>query len=197
MFYYHLTRDYFEKLINPADAAADMQSKFARLHSYIDANYDWTELYRRFHDAWAMLAADLELTVVHLKRRNILNTFISHKTAFQTNRWIRVKSRAPEPPTVLQLDAAECQRYFEKLEAFAEQADALFRTHRTIDVHYEDLVDDREKQLERIFALIDVPFEPVSTVMAKQIVVPASEVVANHRQLKELFQDSRWSRFFE
>lgn len=197
MFYYHLTRDYFEKLIDPADAAPGMQSKFARLNSYITANYDWSDLYRRFHDARAMLAADPELSVVHLKRRNMLHTLISHKTAFQTNRWMRVKSRGPETPTVLHLDAGECERYFEKLEILAEGAEALFCTHRRIDLHYEDLVADRQQQLQRIFTFLDVPFEPVSTIMAKQIVAPAHEVVANYGQLKESFRGTRWSGFFE
>ena len=197
MFYYHLTPDYFEKLIDSAAAASGMQGKFERLRSYIAANYDWSELYRRFRDARAMLAADPALSVVHLKRRNMLNTLISHKTAFQTNRWMRVKSRDPEPPMILHLDAGECQRYFEKLEDLAEKAEALFLTHRKIDVHYEDLVADRQHQLKRIFTFLDVPFEPVSTIMAKQIVAPAYEVVANYGQLKESFQHTRWSGFFQ
>jgi LPS sulfotransferase NodH len=197
MFYYHLTRDYFEKLINPADATAEMQNKFARLYAYIDSNYDWSELDRRFHDAWTLLAEDPELMVIHLTRRNMLNTLISHKTAFQTNRWMRVKGRGPQQTTILNLDAGECRRYFEKLEAFAQQADALFGTHKKIDVCYEELVADRRAQLEKIFAFLDISVESVSTIMAKQIVVPASEVVANYSQLKESFSQTRWSRFFE
>lgn len=197
MFYYHLTRDYFEKLIDPAGSSSEMQSQFARLRSYIDANYDWTELYQRFHGAWALLASDTTLMVVHLKRRNMLNTLISHKTAFQTNRWMRVKSREPSPATILHLDAAECQRYFETLEAFAERADTLFGAHRKIEVCYEDLAADRQATMNGVFAFLDIPCEAVSTAMAKQIVTPASEVVANYGHLKESFRHTRWNRFFE
>lgn len=197
MFYYHLTKDYFEKLIDPADASDQLKTKFDRLYTHIDANYDWSELFGRFRDTWAALVADRELAVIHLKRRNMLNTLISHKTAFQTNHWMQVKGRGPQQTTVLSLDADECRRYFERLETLAGETDALFASHPKIELSYEELANDRQAQLEKVFAFLGLPFEPVSSIMAKQILAPASEVVANYTQLRESFRDTRWSGFFE
>jgi LPS sulfotransferase NodH len=196
MFYDHLTRDYFQKLVNPSEASEQLQDKFRQFASFIDANYDWPTLDARFRDAWDFLVADQSLMVIHLKRRNILNTLVSLKTAFVTTQWWTSTSGG-QATTTLHLDPEECRSYFEKLDTSAEQADALFGKHPKLEVLYEDLVEAREETLERILSFLNVELQPLSTGMQKQIVAPASEIVANYGQLKDCFQHTKWHAFFE
>jgi LPS sulfotransferase NodH len=196
MFYDHLTPDYFQKLIDPSEASEQLQEKFTQFSAFIEANYDWSSLQERFRHTWDFLIADRDLAVIHLKRRNILNTLISHKTAFMTARWWSLKGGG-QAKTTVHLDPEECRRYFHTLDAFAERADAAFDGHRKLEVVYEDLAENRQGTLTTIFAFLNIPYQPVSTIMKKQIVAPASEIVDNYRQLKECFRDTRWNAFFD
>ena len=196
MFYDHLTKDYFQKPVNPSEASEKLQDKFRQFTSFIDANYDWPTLDARFRNAWDFLVADQNLMVIHLRRRNILNTLVSLKTAFVTSQWWTTSSGS-QPTTTLHLDPEECRCYFDKMDTFAERAEALFGQHRKLDVVYEDLVDARDETIERILSFLDVEPQPLSTAMQKQIVAPASEIVANYAQLKDCFQHTKWHAFFE
>ncbi len=196
MFYYHLTEQYFKKLIDPAAASEELKEKYNRFYQYLDEHYEWSSLYRKFRQTWDFLVADRELRVIHLKRRNKLNMLISHKTAFLTNEWLSLKS-SERTKTILHLDAEECREYFGKLDTFEKEADVLFGKHHQIEVFYEDLVENGEAELARIFSFLGVPFQPVSTIMKKQIVSPVAAIVDKYSQLKESFQSTRWRHFFE
>jgi LPS sulfotransferase NodH len=196
MFYYHLTEDYFEKLIDPAEASEKMKAQFSQFADYVSAHYDWSALSRKFRDTWDFLIGDRNLMVIHLRRRNTLHTLISHKTAFLTNQWMTAKSSG-RPKVTIHLESEECRRYFHKLDVFAEDADRMFIAHPRLDVTYEDLAESRDDELRRICSFLDVPFAQVSTVMKKQIQAPAREIVDNFSQLKESFQHTKWSAFFD
>ena len=196
MFYDHLTKDYFQKPVNPAEASEELQAKFREFASFIDANYDWSTLDARFRDAWDFLVADQNLMVIHLRRRNILNTLVSLKTAFATAQWWTTTGGG-QATTTLHLDPEECRRYFDKMDTFAERADALFGKHRKLEVVYEDMVEARKETLEGVLSFLNVEPQPLSTNMQKQIVAPASEIVANYGQLKDCFRHTRWHAFFE
>ena len=55
MFYDHLTKDYFQKPVDPSEASEKLRDKFRHFASFIDANYDWSTLDARFRDAWDFL----------------------------------------------------------------------------------------------------------------------------------------------
>lgn len=196
MFYDHLTRDYFQKPVNLAEASEKLQVKFRQFASFIDGNYDRSTLDARFQEAWDFLVADQDLAVIHLRRRNILNTLVSLKTAFVTAQWSTVKSGG-QATTALHLDPDECRCFFEKLDTAGGQADVLFERHRKLDVVYEDLVEAREETMQRLLSFLNVEVMPLSTVMQKQIAAPASAIIANYDQLKDCFRETRWRAFFE
>jgi LPS sulfotransferase NodH len=196
MFYDHLTQDYFDKMVDVSDASKAVQDTFRKFAAFIEANYDGPTLQRRFRDAWEFLIADKSLAVIHLRRRNSLDSLISLKTAYMTRQWWSLKGSDALRPTV-HLNPDECRRYFDKLETAAEQADVAFGGHRKLDLSYEGLVADRDDVLRRIFAFLGVPYEPVSTRMKKQNLVPPSQSVANYGELKQCFEHSKWSVFFE
>lgn len=196
MFYEHLTPDYFRKLIDPSDASPSMQEKFRALSAFIEANYDWSTLERRFQAAWDFLVAERSLVVLHLKRHNLLDSLVSLKTAYVTSQWWSLKD-GPRAPVRVHLEPEACRGYFEQLDARAAQCDRAFQVHRKLDVSYEELVEDREETLRRIFDFLNVPYQHVRTRMKKQRLAPLSETIANYSQLKQSFEGTSWSSFFE
>jgi LPS sulfotransferase NodH len=196
MFYEHLTEDYFDKPVGAAETARRLREKFDRLSTFIDSNYDWGDLAGRFRGAWDFLVGDLSLAVIHLRRRNALDTLISLKRAFATNEWWSLKSDS-RPAFTVRLDPEECGRYFQKLSDSQDAADAAFAAHPKIDLVYEDLVERQQDALDGVFTLLGVPRARLTTRMTKQNPAPARETVANYEQLKDHFRRTRWGALFE
>jgi hypothetical protein len=196
MFYDHLTADYFRKLVDPSEASEQLQAKFRDLSAFIEAGYDWPTLERRFQAVWDDLIADRSLAVIHLRRHNLLDSLVSLKTAFLTRQWWALKEGSASTVQV-QLNPDECRSYFEKLDAFADRIDAAFRDHQRLDLSYEELAQNRDQTLQRVFQFLNVPYQPVLTRMKKQRIVPVSESVVNYRQLKQSFEGTNWYAFFE
>lgn len=195
MFYDHLTRDYLQKPIDVSDAAPQTQKKLKQFSSFIESNYAWETLDKRFRKTWEFLQADRSLAVIHLKRRNMLHTLISLKMAFMTSQWWSLKS-SPQAASTVHLDPEECCRYFHKLDNFTAEADAAFAGHSKIDVMYEDLTGKQQDTLQRIFTFLKVPYEAVTTRMHKQNLASPAVIVNNYDQLKSYFRHTRWDIFF-
>jgi LPS sulfotransferase NodH len=196
MFYEHLTRDYFIKPVDVSDAAPQLQEKYAQFSNFRESNYAWEILDERFRATWEFLRADQSLAVIHLQRRNMLHTLVSLKRAFVTSQWWSLRSGLQATPAV-HLDPEECCRYFQKLSNSAAEADAAFAEHPKINVIYEDLIDEQQATLQRIFAFLKVPYKSVTTRMKKQNLASLRETVDNYEQLKSYFRNSRWDVFFE
>lgn len=196
MFYDHLTRDYFTKLVDLSDAAPQLQEKYTRFSSFIESNYTWEILDERFQAAWESLRADQSLAVIHLQRRNMLHTLISLKRAYMTSQWWSLKSSSQAIPPV-HLDPEECRRYFQKLSNSAAEADAAFVEHPKINIIYEDLIEKQQETLQRIFTFLNVPYQSVATRMKKQNLESPQEAIENYAQLKSYFRNTRWDVFFE
>jgi LPS sulfotransferase NodH len=196
MFYEHLTRDYFIKLVDVSNAAPQLREKYARFSSFIESNYAWEILDERFRTTWEFLRADQSLAVIHLQRRNMLHTLISLKQAYITSQWWSLKSGLQTTPPV-HLDPEECCRYFQKLSNSAAEGDAAFAEHPKINVIYEDLIEKQQDTLQQIFAFLKVPYKSVTTRMKKQNLASPREAIDNYEQLKSYFRSTRWDVFFE
>jgi LPS sulfotransferase NodH len=196
MFYRHMSPEYFHKLVDPGLATKDQQERFRRCSDFVEANYDWPTLHKRFRETWEFLIADQRLAVIHLKRRNILNTLISHKTAVMTGQWWRVGREKLKTPRV-HLETDECRQYFETIDGLIDRSDAAFAGHAKLDVVYETRVERREDVVRDLFAFVGVPYRPVATRMLKQAPVRAAERVENYAELKSSLRDTKWSPFFE
>jgi LPS sulfotransferase NodH len=196
MFYYHLTKDYFDKPVHAADTSQRLHDKFIQFSAFIESNYDWDNLARRFRETWDFLIEDVSLAVIHLKRRNALDTLISLKRAYATGEWWSLKSKS-RPRFTLHLDPEECSRYFQTVSDSQAAADTVFAAHPKIDVIYEDIAERQQDVLKGIFTLLEVPCLPLTTRMTKQNPTPAWETVANYEQLKNHFRHTQWSVLFE
>jgi LPS sulfotransferase NodH len=195
MFYDHMTMDYFDKPVSLGGAAERLRSRIAACDQFVAANYDKEVLEARFRAVWDFISADRSLPIIHLNRRNLLQTFVSLKMAFATDQWWSLQLMRTARPK-LHLDADEVRRYFERMEASVERAQQICEGHPCLELIYEEVAAAEEQELERIFRFLGVAPRRVATTMRKQITEPVDELVTNYDALKEAFALSRWHRLF-
>lgn len=145
---------------------------------------------------WEYLQSLPDLKVVHMKRRNILKTHLSRRRAVKTDRWVNTNGSS-EPQRSITLDYKECLDDFIRTRAWEEAYDAYFAGNDMIEVMYEDLAADYQREATRLQNFLGVEFEAVQPETYKQAKRPLSEAIANYGELKERFQQTPWSPFFE
>lgn len=141
------------------------------------------------------LRDDPDLAIIHIKRRNILEQYLSLRVAHATNVWSTTKQpdRTAEP---IRLDPQECLRHFEEVRAQEAACDAFFAARRILTLSYEDLVADRSSTMQSVAAHLGLQFEPVEARLVRQRTQPLSCAIANYDELREVFAGSLWEDFF-
>ncbi len=147
-------------------------------------------------DIWRYLRESRDISVIHLKRNNMLKNLLSLNKAFQTNNWTSTKGTREEK-LVLSLDPEECLKHFTWAQNVKQEYDGLFADHSKIDVIYEDLAGDTPGEFARIQRFLGIDLESCKPTTRRQSGQPLSEAVSNYFELKERFKGSPWESFFE
>lgn len=158
--------------------------------------------YYHAHDAarepiWTYLRDHEEIKVIHIKRQNILKSYLSKKRAMMTQDWVRQNPTTKSPNQPILLSYEECVEDFTHTRAWEQQYDAIFQNHEKIDVFYEQLSHDYVSEMRRIQDFLDVSYKPVEPKTVKQSNRPLSSSIANYVELKERFAGTPWQEFFE
>jgi Sulfotransferase family len=161
--------------------------------------------YHHAHDtrgaekAWEYLFAHPEIRVIHLVRRNLLESFLSLRIAFQTDEWTRAKGEAAPrrelPPQ--HLPVTECAEYFAEIKRQRELARHGFRHHQVMEIEYErDICRNFQGTLHRIQAFLEVPSMDAQQLLEKQALHKPWEQISNYSELKEHFRHSDYAELF-
>jgi LPS sulfotransferase NodH len=138
---------------------------------------------------WDFLAANPDIRILHIKRRNILKQYYSLELAHKTDVW--VSSRAPageqQPP----------RRHFAWVRGLEEECAEFFKAHETRDIYYEDLSADTEREMKGVQDFLGLQHERLSVEMVRQRRRPLSEAIVNYAELKRAFEGTPWAGFFE
>ena len=144
---------------------------------------------------WDHLAQDRSIRIIHVKRANLLGQYCSLQLAHKTDVWSSRRALDGEPPSVrLEIDA--CREHFAEVRAWEQECARLFGSHRVFDLYYEDLVSDRDRQMQAIQSFLELRHEPVSSALVRQRRRPLSSVIANYDELKHAFAGTQWAGFF-
>ncbi len=144
---------------------------------------------------WTYLKGRRDVRIIHLKRRNILQTHLSRKRAAMTNSWVNTSERRNGLSSV-ELDPAECIEDFTRTRAWEEQFDRFFENHPKLEILYEDLAQSYQEELKRVQDFLEVEQRPVHPSTFKQADQSLSKAIANYRELKERFIGTPWEPFF-
>jgi LPS sulfotransferase NodH len=149
---------------------------------------------------WEFLQSQRDIKIIHLKRRNLLQSLVSLKKALITKQWIAVNQKESKdklPDTSITLTYEDCLQYFQKTHDYMLDHDTFFSQHPMIDIYYEDLCADNINQTRMIQDFLGLNYRPLKSYTLKQSSLPISESITNYFELKEQFQNTPWSVFFE
>jgi LPS sulfotransferase NodH len=144
---------------------------------------------------WDHLRDEPGLAIIHIKRRNILEQYLSLRVAHATNVWSTAKrsDRTAEPMSLIPED---CLRHFEEVRVQEQACDAFFAGGHILTIAYEDLVADRASAMEAVGAHLALSLEPAKPRIVRQRTRPLSSAIANYDELRAFFAGSAWEIFF-
>ena len=140
----------------------------------------------------ALLAAP-DLRIVHLRREDRLGRLLSYLRAKETDVWFRRKGSGEAAAPRVTLTAEQMAQDFALQEAFERRCAATFAGHPSIDITYEELVQDQQQVLERLAHLLGMRARDVAPLLRKEAPKdPAAGVVGWH-DLRTAFTGTRWA----
>jgi|SRR5882724_7132365 len=144
---------------------------------------------------WDRLAADESLSILHIKRRNLLEQFYSLQLAHKTEVWSITRPQRARPPAI-RLEVEACRKHFAWVREGQQACERLFTGHRMKEVHFEDLAENQDREMAAIQAFLGLRGETTSPKTARQRTEPLSELVANYEELKNAFASGPCAGFF-
>jgi LPS sulfotransferase NodH len=144
---------------------------------------------------WPYLQSSKDIRIIHLKRKNILETHLSRQRALVTDKWANISGEKEAQPTI-PLQYEECLDDFVQTRTWEQDSDKYFSQHQLMDVYYEDLARDHQAEMQKIQAFLGVDYEPVAPQTFKQATLPLSKSITNYVELKDQFAGTPWEEFF-
>ena len=145
---------------------------------------------------WSYLKKNEDLRIIHIKRRNILRTYLSEMKAFKTGNWVNT-SGVQRDNTSISLNYEECLKKFTITRQQEKDYDLFFKDRQKINVTYEALSSDPMNEMKRIQEFLGVDSQVPRPSTYKQARRPLSTAISNYFELKEKFEGTPWTEFFE
>jgi LPS sulfotransferase NodH len=142
---------------------------------------------------WDYIQKDQSIKIIHLHRENRLNTFLSLEKARRSNVWHG--SGVDQSP--ITLDPQKCKAFFEQFENFELEFDQKFPNHKNFKIYYESLAKNRDEQLNKICAFLNVRPIKLKSKMEKIQKRSISESISNFSELELYFKSTKWNKFFK
>ena len=139
------------------------------------------EAYKSFSD---LLAADTDIKIIHLQRRNILDKYVSLQMTKQSGVFsIRASSQRPKL-SPFAIDIPDFIAYVRKDRQRYETAFELFKDHPCLHVTYEELCESRPDALAKVQDFLELPQADLATMMVK-VIRKNTDLVLNLDEVRE------------
>jgi LPS sulfotransferase NodH len=142
------------------------------------------------------------LKIIHLKRRNYLERFVSDKMVKLTGEAVAVDKSDWEKASIkankVTIEATICEDDFKWREQMEnELADAFSHsTNLRITVYYEDLNINKITESNRVIEFLNLTPIKLETKQIKQNTKKLSDRIENFEELKAHFKNTKWESFF-
>jgi LPS sulfotransferase NodH len=140
------------------------------------------------------------LRVLHIRRANYLDVYVSRLVANKTERWISYpEDGSPTHETgdirlVISPDAAT--RFFQAMEQADACIEGLFEGTRYLNVDYEHLSRSIQEQANVVFTFLGVESRTVVPAIQRQVTARKEDLVLNYEELRRHFAGSAYEAFF-
>lgn len=132
-----------------------------------------------------------EVHIIHLRRENLLRTWVSLKKAEQTQAWTKEENDRDR----IHIDPAECLAALDKMKQEETTFRQLFTAHPCLEVTYEALTSDTDPTLTQVQQFLGVQPRKLLSVLEKQHPQPLKAMVENYRELEEKLNNTSWKQF--
>ncbi len=147
---------------------------------------------------WARLGSMKDLRVIHLTRKNVLRTLVSRKIAGVQDTWTATKyDRSALETRRVTFSVAELEEGFRQTRQWEEAANARFQGHASLQLSYEELVQDPVGAYSRMLACLGLREHAPRTSLRRQNPENLRELVQNYDELKRAFAGSQWESYFD
>lgn len=143
---------------------------------------------------WNYLESLPDLKVVHIKRRNILQSYLSRIKANQSGHWKYEGGSRSWRPVALSFE--ECREVFERTRHYEKVHDSRF-AGRCKSVYYEDLASGTETTMRDVLHFLQLPLVTTHACLRKQNRMPLRSQISNYDDLRSRFEGTEWSVFFD
>lgn len=144
---------------------------------------------------WDALRERTSIRVVHLTRRNLLESLISIKRAELTRVWH--SRECLSDMTAFRLNPQECQEYFDSLVAMRRLAAPLLESRPVLTLEYGELAAEFESTMRKAFSFLEVaPNVTVRKHLAKIARLAPHDEILNYAQLKRNFEHTPYAEMF-
>lgn len=143
------------------------------------------------------LVEDRNILVIHLKRRNRLKTMVSVESARLTNEYVKQEEDGENSEISVFISPEQASSFFQDVKENEKYFDECFRSHRKLEIFYEDLITNTEMVSCRILDFLKLDRCELKSSTLKQGRKPLSERIRNYKELKETFRDTASERYFE
>lgn len=141
------------------------------------------------HGLWDHLAADTDIGVITIRRRNLFDAFVSQMRAQASARWRQNPGEAPieEYLRPIRMSPVDCEQYMRVILAGMEMMGRLFARHRVLAVEYEDLADDYGRTMARCFEFLGEPAVAVTPPLRKMNTIDHRAGITNFEEVARYF----------
>ena len=148
---------------------------------------------------WQYLICDNDIHVIHLTRRNLVESWLSLRLAFLTDQWIYRPGETSVPtPEPLYLAPKDCENYFRHVLGGQRWVRNYFRKHPFLEIEYQqDLCARFDETMSLIQDFLEVPRRPARQMLRKQAQRKPSEQIGNYEELKAHFAHTPFTQWFD
>ena len=150
--------------------------------------------YRTVRD---LVAADGDIKIIHLIRRNLIDQYVSHRVVETTGvLFLRANDKHPEVQPFA-VDIQHFSAFVVDVNNRQRAADRLYREHRNFTITYEDIVAPESTVLDDLQAFLGIEIRPLSSYTNKilknnqELVLNLDEVEAAYAEQCQRLLDDR------
>jgi hypothetical protein len=134
------------------------------------------------------------VSIVHLRRRNLLRRHVSHEILMAASR-ARWQGTAPSDRPRVRLAAERLGALFESETAESEEIDRFFARSRNTVVFYEDLLENFVLESSRLLEFLGVRPMALDSSRQREMQRPLHESIENYGEVERALAGTVWEPF--
>lgn len=148
-------------------------------------------------NVWKYLNEDKNIKIIHLKRRNLLDIHLSWLIADKNDIWASIwtdEGKESIDKRVV-VDVKEMFKDFKRTENWIKSAETQFSNHRMINVFYDELKDNQQITMNKVFEFLEVSTHEVESKLRKQNPEKYIDLIKNFEEVKMSLKDTSYEWF--